>query len=111
MFVRALIVEGHACDCVWCEGSVRVAHAGHVACVSRGLRRDGTMRVCWWWRAGMSLTLTLMRRAAQGFLSHNRIGQLKHDAEAWMTFEGDNYVLLQQVGRACCCCYGSVVPH
>lgn len=47
-----------------------------------------------------------MRRVAQGFLSHNRIGQLKHDAEAWMTFEGDNYVLLQQVGIVCCSCYG-----
>lgn len=45
MFVRALIVEGHACDCVWCEGSVRVAHAGHLTCVSRGLRRDGMMCV------------------------------------------------------------------
>ena len=36
----------------------------------------------------------------QGYLSANRIGPLKSDSDVFTTFEGDNTVLLQLVGKA-----------
>ena len=49
-----------------------------------------------------SETLQTCREACggQGFKSSNRIGSLKADGDIQLTYEGDNYVLLQQVSRA-----------
>lgn len=49
----------------------------------------------------------------QGFSTSNRIAELKADTEIDMTYEGDNHVLLQQVGRSLLVDYlkGKVTVH
>lgn len=49
---------------------------------------------------GMSLALQACREACggQGFLAANKIGPLKSDMDVDVTFEGDNTVMMQQVG-------------
>lgn len=44
----------------------------------------------------------------QGFLAANKIGPMKTDMDVDVTFEGDNTVMMQQVGLAPCsmCCLG-----
>lgn len=50
----------------------------------------------------MSETLQECREACggQGYKAENRIGMLKGDCDIFLTYEGDNLVLLQQVARA-----------
>ena len=49
---------------------------------------------------GMALALQACREACggQGFLAANKIGPLKSDMDVDVTFEGDNTVMMQQVG-------------
>ena len=52
----------------------------------------------------MSLALQACREACggQGFLAANKIGPLKSDMDVDVTFEGDNTVMMQQVGTLQC---------
>lgn len=36
-----------------------------------------------------------------GFLAANKIGPMKTDMDVDVTFEGDNTVMMQQVGQTC----------
>eukprot|EP00743_Colponemidia_sp_Colp-15_P007062 GILK01007620.1.p1 GENE.GILK01007620.1~~GILK01007620.1.p1 ORF type:complete len:690 (+),score=97.47 GILK01007620.1:295-2070(+) len=51
------------------------------------------------WHMASSLQSCREACGGQGFKSNNRIGILKADGDAWLTFEGDNSVLMQQVGK------------
>lgn len=39
-----------------------------------------------------------------GYAAVNRLGALRSDHDIFQTFEGDNTVLMQQVGGVKCCC-------
>jgi acyl-CoA oxidase len=49
----------------------------------------------------MSAALQACREACggQGFKADNRIGIIKSETDVWLTFEGDNYVLMAQVAQ------------
>eukprot|EP00698_Gefionella_okellyi_P006599 TRINITY_DN1591_c0_g1_i2.p1 TRINITY_DN1591_c0_g1~~TRINITY_DN1591_c0_g1_i2.p1 ORF type:complete len:333 (-),score=99.04 TRINITY_DN1591_c0_g1_i2:84-1082(-) len=51
------------------------------------------------WNAHATLQACRECCGGQGFGTANRIGILKNDLDVWLTFEGDNMVLLQQVSR------------
>lgn len=51
------------------------------------------------WHMRDALTDCREACGGQGFKADNRVGVARADADAWMTFEGDNFVLLQQVAQ------------
>ncbi len=51
------------------------------------------------WLAMQTLQETREATGGAGFLSENRITSLHHDMDVFVTFEGDNNVLLQLVGK------------
>lgn len=51
------------------------------------------------WNAHATLQMCRESCGGQAFGTINRIGTMKNDLDVWLTFEGDNYVLLQQVSR------------
>jgi acyl-CoA oxidase len=52
------------------------------------------------WHVNETLSTARQCCGGQGYLSENRIGELKADLEIYTTFEGDNVVLLQQVAAS-----------
>eukprot|EP00698_Gefionella_okellyi_P020463 TRINITY_DN6420_c0_g1_i1.p1 TRINITY_DN6420_c0_g1~~TRINITY_DN6420_c0_g1_i1.p1 ORF type:complete len:655 (-),score=152.71 TRINITY_DN6420_c0_g1_i1:39-2003(-) len=72
-------------------------------------RSEATMKDVHVWASGLKPVVTWNALAAlqscreccggNGYATSNRISQYKTDMDVWLTFEGDNYVLLQQVSR------------
>lgn len=52
------------------------------------------------WHVNETLALVRQCCGGQGYISNNRIGELKNGVEIYTTFEGDNTVLLQQVAAS-----------
>jgi len=52
------------------------------------------------WHANDALSTARQCTGGQGYLSENRLGEMKADVEIFTTFEGDNVVLLQQVAAS-----------
>lgn len=52
------------------------------------------------WHVNETLATARQCCGGQGYLSENRLGEMKADLEIYTTFEGDNVVLLQQVAAS-----------
>lgn len=52
------------------------------------------------WHVNDTLATARQCCGGQGYLSENRLGEMKADVEIYTTFEGDNVVLLQQVAAS-----------
>lgn len=63
------------------------------------------------WHALNTLQQTREACGGNGFLQENRIVQLKSDFDVYVTFEGDNTVLLQLVGKRLLTDFGKKLEH
>lgn len=62
--------------------------------LAAGLKAWGT------WHAFETVQACRECCGGQGYLAHNRFGEMRHDLDIFLTFEGDNTVLLQQVAKS-----------